>query len=160
MNLSAFVPFAALATMLSTAGCGSIDVTPEGNPNRVLTGTVTVGAALPAGAEITVRLVAAPSQEMARTPAATDMPVATRPTPQSAERVLGEQTQTLSAPTTDPVPFRVAYVADDAMLRRGLSLEARVSFGGRVRYRSFTGHVVTLGNAPYKQDIAVQAVAR
>jgi uncharacterized lipoprotein YbaY len=58
------------------------------------------------------------------------------------------------------VPFRLAYYADDALLRRGLSLEVRISFGGRLRFRTINAHVVTLTSAQYKQDVSVQPVER
>ena len=67
---------------------------------------------------------------------------------------------TLTAGTAEPVSFRIEYTADDAMLRRGLNVEARVSFGGKLRYRTINAHVVTLASSAYRQDVAVQPVAR
>jgi uncharacterized lipoprotein YbaY len=150
----------ACAVLFAGAGCGSLDVSSSGNPDRVLRGAVNAGAMLPEGSEIVVRLVAAPGAvDMAR-PATTDAPVMTRPSVPGAERVLGEHKQTLSAATSDPVAFRIEFYAEDALLRRGLNLDVRVSVGGRLRYRTVNGHVVTLASSPYPQEVNVQAVAQ
>jgi uncharacterized lipoprotein YbaY len=147
-----------LVAALAAAGCSSLDVNRGGNPDRVLSGTVNAGTALPPGAQITVRLVAPAMNNDASRPALNDIPVVARPTVQAPERVLGEYTQTLSAGTSEPVPFRIEYNADDALLRRGIALEARVSMDGRLRYRTINAHVVTLGSSPYRQEINVQPV--
>lgn len=156
------LPFlAALAGLLVGAGCGSIDVSAGGNPERVLTGTVNAGIALPAGAEVVVRLVSAPAGNDTVRSANTDLPVmATRPVGQGLERVLGEHAQTLTAGTMEPVPFRIEYNADDAVLRRGLNLDVRVAVGGKVQFRTVNAHVVTLASSPFKQTVMVQPVGR
>lgn len=159
MNSNRVALLALAAACLFGAGCGSLDVTPPGDPDRVLNGTVKAGEALPAGTEIVVRLLASLAPEPARVPAG-DLPVATRPTAMAAERLLGEFTQTLTAATNDPVPFTIPFHADDAVLRRGVNVEARVSVGGRVRYRTINAHVVTLNSARFPQEVAVQPVGR
>ncbi len=113
---------------LGLAGCGQLDLTPEGDPSRVLTGQVEIGESipLPADAVITVRVVDA---------TAVGMP----------PQVLGSQT--IKNPGVAPVTFRVEYRADDETLRRGLNVEARVSFGGKIRYFNLNRYAVTLGNA-------------
>lgn len=113
---------------LGFAGCGQLDVTPEGDPSRVLTGEVDLGdaTALPADSVVTVRVVDA---------SAVGMP----------PQVLGSQT--ITNPGVAPIKFRVEYRADDETLRRGLNVEARVSYGGKIRYFNINGHAVTLGNA-------------
>jgi hypothetical protein len=150
----------ALLTLFAGSGCGTLDVSSGGNPDRVLNGTINAGVALPAGAEIVVRLLApALNAEIVQpTATATDIPVVTRPTPQNVDRVLGEHSQTLTAGTMEPVPFRISYQAEDALLRRGLSLDVRVSVAGRIRFRTINAHVVTLTSAQYKQDVNVQVV--
>ena len=158
MKTRIFPLTAALGILVLSAGCGHLDVAPESSPNRVLNGTLTTGVALPAGAEIMVRMVARTGAEPVR-PAGGDLPVASRPG-QATERILGEHVQTLAAAAGEPVPFRIEYEADDAMVRRGLNLEARVFYGGRVRFRTVNAHVVTLSSAPYRQDLTVQAVDR
>jgi uncharacterized lipoprotein YbaY len=118
---------AAVAT-LGLSGCGQLDITPEGDPSRVLTGQVEMGdtLALPADTVVTVRVVDATA-------------VGTPP------QVLGSQT--IKNPGVAPVSFRVEYRADDELLRRGLNVEVRVSFGGKIRYFNQNGYAVTLGNA-------------
>ncbi|MGA2016052.1 MAG: YbaY family lipoprotein [Opitutaceae bacterium] len=122
-------PKAALAALaaLALAGCAGMDLTPEGNPSRVLTGQIDLGgpAALPADAMVTVRVV----------DASAGMP----------PQVLGSQT--IRNPGAAPIAFRVEYSAEDDVLRRGLNVEARVSYGGSVRYFNVNKYVVTLANA-------------
>lgn len=142
---------------LWVAGCGSIETSPGGDPNRVLEGVVTFPGSVPAGAEILVRVVEPPSSEPART-LASDMPVAAQPSVARVERVLGEAKQIVAEMTTKPVPFRVEYQADDAVLRRGVNIDVRVSVGGKVRMRTVNAHALTLRSAPFKQDVAVQSV--
>lgn len=149
-----------LAVLAAGPGCGSIEVAGSGNPERILNGTVSAGGALPAGAEIVVRLMAPPPPGDGLRPAANEMPVASRAVGPAVERVLGEHVQTLTAVTAEPVPFRLAYHADDATLRRGLNLDVRVSVAGRLRFRTISAHVVTLASSPYPQAVTVQPIAR
>jgi uncharacterized lipoprotein YbaY len=128
--------FAILAAALVLCGCGQMDLTPEGDPGRVLTGTVDIGeeTALPADATVTVRVVDASD--------ATMPPV-----------VLGSQT--ISDPGVAPIAFRVEYRAVDDLLRQGLNVEARIAYGGKVRYYNLNKYAVTLGNAADAHRIAV-----
>jgi hypothetical protein len=141
--------------LLFVAGCGHLDVAASGDPNRVLKGTIAAGENLPAGTEIVVRLIAT-----APRPPAGDSNLGTRTLGPAAatERVLGEQRQILAAFTTAAVPFQVEYQADDALLRRGVNIDARISVGGKLRFRTINAHVVTLSSAPYPQEVAVQPV--
>ena len=155
------LPFLAVCVfILAGAGCGSIDVSTGGNPDRVLTGAVATGGGLPAGAEVVVRLISAPGAHEPQRVAGSDVPVMTRPVASSAERVLGEHVQTLTAGTAEPVPFRIEYTAEDAVLRRGLNIDVRVSVGGKVQYRTVNAHVVTLASSPVKQTETEQAEGR
>jgi uncharacterized lipoprotein YbaY len=131
----------ALAAALALSACGHLDVSPEGSPLRVLTGQVELGdaMALPADTTVTVRVV--------------DMTAAGMP-----PQVLGSQT--ITNPGAAPVAFRVEYTADDETLRRGLNIEARVSFGGRVRYYNVNRYAVTLGNASDPHRVTVTPAGR
>lgn len=160
MNTLRFPFLTAFAFALVGAGCGSIDVSTGGNPERVLNGVVATGGGLPAGAEVVVRLISAPGAHEPQRVAGSDVPVTTRPVASAVERVLGEQTQTLTSGTAEPVPFRIEYTAEDTVLRRGLNLDVRVSFGGRLQYRTVNAHVVTLASSAYRQNVTVQAVGR
>jgi uncharacterized lipoprotein YbaY len=126
----------AAAASLILVGCGQLDLTPEGDPLRVLTGEVEVGQAvpLPADTVVTVRIVDT---------TATGMP----------PQVLGSQT--IRNPGVAPIPFRVEYRAEDDVLRRGLNIEARVSFGGKVQYFNRNNYAVTLGNAADTHRVSV-----
>lgn len=126
----------AAAASLFLVGCGQLDLTPEGDPSRVLTGEVELGqpAPLPADTVVTVRIV--------------DTTVTGMP-----PQVLGSQT--IRNPGVSPIPFRVEYRAEDDVLRRGLNIEARVSFGGKVQYFNRNNYAVTLGNAADTHRISV-----
>ena len=131
--------FLAAAAALALSGCGQLDLTPEGDPSRVLNGQVEMGAsiALPADAVITVRVVDTSNSGM-------------------PPEVLGSQT--IRSPGAAPVAFRVEYRAEDEVLRRGLFVEARVSIGGKVRYYNLNRNAVTLGNASDTHRIYVNPV--
>jgi uncharacterized lipoprotein YbaY len=70
--------------------------------------------------------------------------------------VLGSQT--LRAPGDAPADFRVEFMADDETLRLGLNIEARVSFGGRVRYFNRNRYALTPGNASDPHRITVNPI--
>ncbi|MEX2044253.1 MAG: hypothetical protein WD941_02795 [Opitutus sp.] len=152
------VILAATVTLALIAGCGHIDVTPEGDPNRVLNGTVASQYALPSGAEVLVRIIDRTNRQASQP--APDLPVAGVARAPGMERIVAENTQTLAAASVEPVPFRLEYRADDATLRHGLNIDVRVSHGGKLRYRNLRAHVLTLGNSPYRQDVTVDPVAR
>ena len=118
---------AAAAALALLAGCGQLDLTPEGNPARVLVGQIQLGdaAPLPPDASATVRVVDA--NQLGQPPV-----------------VLGSQTLTHLG--TPPLDFRVEYQAVDELLRQGLNIEVRVSYGGQVRYFNRNRYALTLGN--------------
>lgn len=136
-------PLRIFALLICTflAGCGHLEVTPEGDPNRVVTGTVNLRVLtdLPADASVLVRVV-----DGART--------------EASLRVLGEQSLTRAG--NPPVAFRVEFKADDLRLRRGLNLEARVSFGGQLRYYNINAVGLSAGNIDRPVVIVVDPVAR
>lgn len=149
---------AVLVLLALLAGCSHLDVGDSGDPNRVLTGTLVAGVPLPAGAEVTVRVVSV-AADPARPPGG-DVPIATsHPSAPPMERVLGETVQKVPV-GAGAVTFRVEYQADDATLRRGLTVDARVSVDGVLCYRTVNAHVITLNSSRQPQEISVQPVAR
>jgi putative lipoprotein len=135
-------PAAALAAaVFLAAGCGHVDIQPEGDPDRVLTGTVNFHPAdpLPPDTVVTVRLLDSSN-------------------PDAPPIALGEQT--ISNPGNPPVPFRIEYRAEDALLRRGLILEARVSFGGKLRFYNVNGYGVSLAKAAQSQEVWVNPAGK
>jgi uncharacterized lipoprotein YbaY len=126
------------AALLLLAGCGQLDLTPEGNPARVLVGQIQLGdaAPLPGDATATVRVV--------------DETASGQP-----PNVVG--TQTLSQLGAPPYDFRVEYRADDALLHRGLNIEVRVSYGGKVRFFNRNHYALTFGNATDIHRVNVDA---
>jgi uncharacterized lipoprotein YbaY len=158
MKLFSLSFFAALLVLGMGIGCGHVDTTPDGDRSRILAGTLVTGVPLPAGAEVMVRLVAPVSADRGL-PAGSDIPV-TRQNLPATDRIVAEQVQTLAAPAVESVPFRVEYAAEDALLRRGLNLEARVYYNGRVRFRTINAHLVTLASVSYPQRVMLQPVDR
>lgn len=148
------------AALLAGGGCAAINTTAGGETNRVIAGTVNFRGdfVLPADAEVVVRLIDAAAVGRERSLANKDLPLVDRPKAEPAPQVLGEQT--IKAPAAGPVPFRIDYNADDELLRHGLNLDARISYGGRVRLRTVTTRAVTLGNAADPHEVWVEAVAR
>jgi uncharacterized lipoprotein YbaY len=144
----------ALAVLGMLAGCAQLDLTPEGSPDRTLRGKVTSGVALPAGAQVTVRLIELPTQDNG---APKDQPVPGQMPRVNAERVLAEQ-QVPAGPGASSVPFQLSFSATDAQLRRGLTLEARVSAGGRLSHRNLQAHVVTLGSVGSSHELPVSPI--
>jgi uncharacterized lipoprotein YbaY len=151
---------ALVAAIFSGAGCGQISTTRGGDPERVITGTVFIPGevGLPRDAVVLVRLIDTAATSAVKNSAAGNLPVGDRPKAEVVPLVLGEQT--IQAGDMMRVPFRIEYRADDALLRHGLNLEARVSYAGRVRMRTVTFRAVTLGNANDPHAVSVESVAR
>lgn len=152
-----FLAAASLVLLLAT-GCGHLDLARTSDPDRVVNGTVSFNRPVPAGAELVVRIIESTSNQPG--PANLELAVGDRGRPAPVERVLGEQVQRLPTGAGEPVTFRVEFQADDALLRRGVNLEARVSHGGRVRFRTLNAHVVTLASHAYRHDITVESIDR
>ena len=121
------------------AGCSHLDVTPPASADRVLNGSVSTGTSepLPPDSEVSVRILDVSRGE------------------ERAE-VLGEQT--IKNPTVMPVPFQIEYRADDGLLTRGVTVDARISVGGRLRYTTRTAHPITAGNVHDSLQIDVTPV--
>lgn len=159
MKRPLLLSLAALALVLF-AGCGHMDLSPETDPNRILTGTVNVRMSLipPPDAQVVVRVVAPPDLTSAPTTATNDLVIGERGTREQPEQVLAEQV--IRTPGALPVPFRVEFRAPDEQLRRGLNVEARISWGGRLRFRNLDAIAITLANVSQPQTIWVQPVER
>jgi uncharacterized lipoprotein YbaY len=149
-----------IAGLLLGAGCGNITTTLGGDPNRVMTGTVNYNGdlTLPADAELVIRLMDPTGIPQTPNPTNKDLPVLAQAKVQPSPVQLAEQTIKVTGP--GPISFRLEYTASDDMLRHGLTLEARISFGGRVRLRTVNRRAVTLGNANDPHAVRVEAVAR
>ena len=141
---------------LAWAGCAQLDTTPPGRPDRVLAGTVNFNRVLPAGAEVFIRVVDPAATDAVRAPGG-DLVIPGASVPRG-ERVLGEFRRVTESATPSPVPFQVEYSADDSALRRGLNVDVRIAFSGKVRLRTLSAHVVTLAASPFPQEVWVQPV--
>lgn len=140
MKLSA-IALLSLCLGVGLAGCGHLDLTPPAAADRVLSGTVTNNSMteLPPGTEVTVRIV-----DLSRG--------------EGKGEVLGEDT--IVNPPRMPVPFRIEYRAEDAVLLRSVNVEARVSVDGRLRYTTISGHPITLGNVNDRHVLEVSLAGR
>jgi hypothetical protein len=149
--------FATLASLF-LGGCGHLDLTPEGNPDRVLTGVVEFNGepALTADSIVVIRVVD-PTGITETSPAQViGSPSTAQSTPVLPPKVLGEQI--IKNPGSTPVSFRIEYTAADEQLRRGLNIEARVSFGGKLRYFNVNSYAITLNNVSDPHTILVNRV--
>jgi uncharacterized lipoprotein YbaY len=127
----------AAAALAAFAGCGQMEFSPaaQGDPARVLRGEVDIPDAtvLPPDASVTVRVV---------------------DTSAMPPNVLGSQT--IPNPGSVPVEFRVEYRAEDDLLIKGLNIEVRVSYGGKVEYYNRNRYAVSLGSATDSHRITVE----
>lgn len=149
---------AAICLIAANTGCQQLDVTPEGDPQRTLSGTVNLAgeSLLPPHTEVVIRVVQTTNLERVGALGRSDLPVAGQGPKETTERVLGEQV--IRSPGVQPIPFQLEYRADDATLRHGLNVDVRVSFEGKVRYRTLNAHVLTLSSAPFPHTVWVQEV--
>jgi len=158
MNFAFLRAFVVATAVSWVVGCQHLDVSSQGDPERLLRGTVTSQATLPAGAEIVVRLIDPATAGETTALVRSDLPLGDRARVPAIERLVGEYRIVLDAMTTEAVPFELEYRAEDATLRHGLNVDVKISYGGRLRYRTLSAHVVTLASSPFPQDIAVQPV--
>lgn len=148
----------ATGILAAAAGCGHLDLTPESDPERVITGTVNVRMNLipPPDSELVVRIVQPPDVTATPTSAAGDLVIGQRGVRTVPERVVAQQV--VRAPAAMPAPYRVEFRASDAQLRRGLNIEARISWGGRLRFRNVEAQLVTSAAADKPVTIWLEPV--
>jgi uncharacterized lipoprotein YbaY len=151
---------AAFLALFAAAGCSHIEVVPEGDPHRVVNGTVEVRTEmpLPADAVVVVRVIDQAGTEQARLAAGKDLPLGDRAKVTPAPQVLAEQT--ISGVQGNSVPFHLEFTADDELMRHGLNIEARISFAGKVRFRTAIAHALTLGNVDAAHQVFVELASR
>lgn len=160
MKTSPLSLLAACAALFAAAGCSHIEVTPEGDPHRTVTGTVEFRSevTLPPDAVVVVRVVDLAGTEQMQLAAKRDLPLGDRAKIDPVPQVLAEQT--INGPKGASIPFQIEYTADDDLLRHGLNIDARISFGGKVRFRTAVAHALTLGNAEYPHTVWLEMASR
>lgn len=148
------------AVLALTAGCANIEVVAPSDPQRTVNGTVEFRSAmtLPDDAVVVVRIVDMAGTEQKRSAASRDLPIGERAKTEPVPEVLGEQT--IKGLKGNSVPFHIEFVADDDLLRHGINIDARISSGGKVRFRTVNAHVVTLGNVEYPHAVWVEPASR
>ncbi|MCR6655344.1 MAG: YbaY family lipoprotein [Opitutus sp.] len=139
--MKAFLFSLLLLGLWASAGCGHLDLAATNDAERVLTGFVTNpnGGELPPDTEVTIRIVDYSRGE-------------------ERGETLGEQV--IQNPGRFPVPIRIEYRAEDAVLMRRVNVEARISVGGRLRYATGSGHPITLHNVNDSHFVQVDLVGR
>ena len=159
MKISPFL-LAAGAALFAGAGCSHIEIVKEGDPHRTVRGTVEFRSdlALPDDAVVVVRVVDLAGTEQMLAAASRDLPLGDRAKIEPVPQVLGEQT--IRGAKGVSIPFQIEYNAEDSLLRHGLNIDARISFGGKVRFRTASAHVLTLGNAEYPHAVWLELAAR
>ena len=149
------------AVVVAGPGCGGVQMDTkmeDPNANRVVTGTVEVGegAMLPADAVIAVRVEDVAHQGYVDQNAALlGNPNAPKPVTMPPE-VIGEQR--IDHPQGVSIPFAVKFSATDQQMAGGLVLEARISFGGKVRYFNVESYAVNSSNITTPRKVYVNGV--
>jgi uncharacterized lipoprotein YbaY len=144
--------------VLGGSGCGHLDLAPETNPGRTVTGTINVHMSLmpPPDAELVVRVVEPADTTTAPTTAGRDMVIGERGSRERPERIVAEQK--IQAPASFPVSFKLEFTADDHAMRRGFNIEARISWGGRLRFRNLEAQAITLNTLGEPQIVWMEPV--
>ena len=152
--------FVLCASLVATAGCANIEVVPESDPHRTVKGTVEFRAdvTLPPDAVVVVRVLDTAGIDQKRSAANRDLPLGDRAKAEFVPEVLAEKTFT--GLQGNSVPFQIEFLADDRLLEHGLNLDARISSGGKVRFRTANAHAVTLGNIEYPHTVWVELSGR
>jgi putative lipoprotein len=129
--------FSLVAALLAFTACKQLDLSVPNSAERVLSGVVTIpnSGDLPRDAEVTIQIV-----DLSRGASQPD--------------ILGEQT--IKAPAAWPVPFRIEFHADDALLLRGAAVDARVSVAGKLRYATRATHPITVANVAEEHVVKVE----
>lgn len=135
MKLRPFLLPVLLTLGLFAAGCGNMDLTPPGAGDRVVEGTVVLSHSgpLPENAEVIVQVV--------------------DPARGGRGEVLGEQI--LRAPGEPPIAFKIEYRAEDPVLRRGLNIDVRISYGKTLAYYTANIHPLTSANENDPHEVVV-----
>lgn len=151
---------AAGAWLVLSAGCANLEVVNAGDPHRTVHGTIEFRSAtpLPEDAVVLVRIVDLAGIEQRRDNASRDLPIGDRAKAEPVPQVLAEQA--IKGAAVHAVPFQLEFEASDDLLRHGLNLDARISAGGKVRFRTASAHVVTLGNVEYPHAVWVEPTSR
>jgi uncharacterized lipoprotein YbaY len=166
------LPLASCAALIAVlaAGCGHLDLAATGDPNRVLVGTVSYSqpATLPDDAEVLVRVMDPHPRPVNGTASSLtppgQMPLINQPVTatMASAATLGPQElgeQIIKHPGASPVAYRIEYQADDELLRRGVIVEVRVSYGGRVQLVNGNQYSVTLADVtdPHPAPLSLEA---
>ncbi|HVS51820.1 MAG TPA: hypothetical protein VHD62_05640 [Opitutaceae bacterium] len=142
------------------AGCQNLDLATASDPQRIVTGAVNLRPDIifPADTQVVVRVFETVAANDALRPASVNdlaSPAGALPA-QKIERVLAEKT--IAAPAGKPVPFQIEFRADDDELRHGVNIEARISYDGKVRFRTLDAQLITLGTVASPHEVWVEAV--
>lgn len=128
-------------TLLALVGCANVDLNPIPDLNRVVTGTVSFAepATLPSDAVIVVRVL-----ETSRS--------------DGMSKIIGEQI--IRGGGNSPIPYKVEFRAVDALVQRGMNIEARVAYDGRVQLFNAENYAISAADISTPKEIAVEKISR
>ena len=156
MKTSPLLLLSSLGALLLATACSHLDLMPESDPDRVLKGTVNFRAdlTLPPDTVVVVRLIDPAGRQQTQNAANRDLPIVAQSKAETVPQVIAEQT--IRSPAVGAIPFQLNFHADESLLRHGLNLDVRVSYDGRVRYRTVNARLVTLSNVNISHEIWVE----
>lgn len=132
--------FLFLAVVLG-GGCANIELNPIPDLNRLVTGTVsfTEPATLPSDAVIVVRVLETSRKD-------------------GMSRIIGEQV--IKGGGNSPIPYKVEFRAEDALVQRGMNIEARVAYDGKVQLFNGNTYAITPTDLSTPKEIVVEKISR
>jgi uncharacterized lipoprotein YbaY len=133
--------FVFLLTCALAAGCADMALSPPENIDRIVTGTVTFTepATLPADAQVTIRVL-----DTSQT--------------NGLSKIIADRTIKGGGPS--PIAFKIEFRAEEALVRRGLNLEARIEYGGKVQLFNANSFAITSANLSSPHEVAVEKISR
>jgi uncharacterized lipoprotein YbaY len=128
-----------IVASLFISACGHLDIQPQPQGDRVLTGTVNfrADAPLPDNAVAVVRLL--------------DITQADQP-----PQVIA--VQTIQRATSSPLAFSLECKVEDLLPPKHVRIEARISVGGKLRYASINAVPITASRVDHPFEIWIESV--
>ena len=136
--LGFFLPLAGVFAFFT--GCAQLAV-PLPDLNRVISGTVTFAepATVPAGAQMVIRVLDSTRAD-------------------GMAKIVAQEVFKVSGPS--PIAYKIEFRAEDALVQRGLSIEARIDFEGKAQLFNGNRYAITTANIAGPHEIVVEKMSR